>query len=716
MSKHSNLNKIKEQEWYQALYREFWRKPNRLTALKVVIASTVQVIPFSIFFNPYWGTTLTLGTVAAALAETDDHPKGRLKALIITIISFAITTTSVAILKPYPILFGIGFISSTILFVLIGGVSERYRGISYGAILIGIYAMLGLDHSMNWYLQPILLCAGALFYGAISLFLLFKKPGRLVEEQLSRGFIALSAYLQEKAKFFPISENKESNISGKLAVLNVNVVTALEKCKEVINNYGEEVKDQNELAPFLQRFMLLQSLHERAASSHERYEKLKEKGEYKDILEGFAELLHQLSHATKTLAECMLTEQKYNHPVSIEWIISALEFEIDKLPDYDKQLLELLLHNLTRSHLSLKNLYKPEISTSIPRLGQDDRSFWKRIKDQLTIKHPRFRYAIRLSACFLIGYLIVINYKMDKGEWIMLTSLFVCQPTYSETKKRLFERILGTLSGVVIGISLVGFMPTFAGQILLILLSVYFFFYFRSSNYSYAVVFITIYVLAGNNMTRNMGIEVMLPRVIDTIIGAGIAFFAIRLLWPNWQHKQLPGLLSSALKNNAFYLKEIWDEYKYPKEDDYSYRLARRLAHKADNSLTLSWQSMRVEPKKRKRALDTAFTITYLNHVLLSYISALGAQRDELSELQIEETEDIINTINLTLNEAADRINNLQPKDSNVRLPLLKPLLIKLRDQIDGLKDSKQKQQLRLIYNITGVSNKLLRESGELVK
>ena len=715
MTKHSFTYNLTQKSWYQSLRKEFWRKPSRLTALKVVIASIVQVIPFSIFINPFWGTTLSLGTVAAALAETDDHPRGRLKALIITIISFAITTTSVAVLKPYPIIFGVGFISSTILFVLIGGVSERYRGISYGAILIGIYAMLGLDKNMEWYLQPLLLCSGALFYGALSLFLLYKKPGRLVEEQLSRGFNALSAYLEEKAKFFPISENKESNISSKLAILNVNVVTSLEKCKEVINNYGEEVKDQKELAPFLQRFMLLQSLHERAASSHERYEKLKDKTEYKEILEGFAELLHQLSHASKTLAESMLTGQKYNHPVSIAWIISALEFEIDKLPDYDRELLELLLHNLTRSHTSLKNLYNPEISTSIPRLGQDERSFWKRIKDQLTIKHPRFRYAIRLSMCFLVGYIIVITNNMEKGEWIILTSLFVCQPTYSETKKRLLERILGTLSGVVLGILLVSFMPTFAGQILLILLSIYFFFYFRSSNYSYAVVFITIYVLAGNNMTRNMGVEVMLPRLIDTIIGAALAFLSIRFLWPNWQHKQLPNLLSSALKNNAFYLSEIWDEYKYPKEDDYNYRLARRLAHKSDNALTLSWQSMRVEPKKRKHALDNAFTITYLNHVLLSYISAFGAQRDELKALPLD-TESIINTINLTLKEAASRISNIQPKDTKVKVPLLKPLLIKLRDQIDQLKDSKQKQQLRLLYNIAGVSNKLLRESEDVVK
>jgi len=710
-----NSNLISHSIYYQTLKREFWKNPNRLTAFKVLITLIIMSIPFSVFVSPFWGTTLSLGTVAAALAETDDHPKGRIKALIITILSFAITTTSVALLKPFPVIFGIGFIGSTILFVLIGGVSERYRGISYGAILISIYAMLSFEHVTNWYILPSLLCSGALFYGLISWYLLYKKPGRLVEEQLSRGFIELSEYLKIKSKFFPGKEIKGSDIESQLALKNIAVVSALEKCKEVINIYGEEVEDASELKPFLQRFMLLQSLHERAASSHERYEKLGSKTEYKELLEGFAELFLQLAHATKMIASSMLTGEKYNHPVSIGWIISALEFEIEKLPQYDKELLELLLHNMTRSHLSLQNLYKPEISTSIPKLGQDNRSFWKRIKDQLSFSHPRLRYAIRLSTCFLIGYLIINYFNLHKGEWIMLTSLFVSQPTYSETKRRLFQRIVGTLTGVVSGIAVMFFLPTLPGQLLLLLLSVFLFFYYLRSNYSIAVIFITIYVLASNLMTSDLGPEVLIPRSIDTLIGASLAFLAIRLIWPNWQHKRIPVLLASALKSNTQYLQEIWNEYKNAdtkKEDDYEYRLARRLAHKADNALSISWQSMQVEPKKQKQILNKIFTLTYLNHALLSYISALGAIRDEL-EFKTIDIERIITDIESALLQAAHRIEN---KSSFSEVPKLKPLLIELRDLINAQNDSKQKQQLRIIYNIAGVGNKLLRETEGLIK
>ena len=97
---------------------------------------------------------------------------------------------------------------------------------------------------------------------------------------------------------------------------------------------------------------------------------------------------------------------------------------------------------------------------------------------------------------------------------------------------------------------------------------------------------------------------------------------------------------------------------------------------------------------------------------LLSYISALGAIRDEL-EFKTIDIERIITDIESALLQAAHRIEN---KSSFSEVPKLKPLLIELRDLINTQNDSKQKQQLRIIYNIAGVGNKLLRETEGLIK
>lgn len=699
--------------WIKEFQQNFWRYPDRMMAIKVVISMAVLSIPFIIIGKPFLGVTLALGAWAGALSETDDHPKGRVKALLLSLVSFTVSSFSVGFLQTYPILLGVGFVLSTIVFILIGGLSERYRGITFGAILVGIYTLIGIKNSPEWYYHAILLPSGTLLYGIVSLALLYARPWRLLEEQLSRGFLALSEYLQEKSHMFPLVDvNDEEEVGRRLAILNIKMVSALEKCKAVLNSYSDEVGNQDEMIPYLQRFMLLQSLHERAASTHQRYDILNEDKSNIEVLSGVGEVLHQLSHATSLVADNMLTGAPYRHPETIEWMLSALETKLEKEGDKVNQTLLLLLHNLTRSHESLKNLNKPNASSYRPRIGQDKRTFWQRLNALLSFSHPRLRYAIRLSASFLIGYIIVQHYELEKGAWIMLTSLFVSQMTYSETRKRLFQRILGTVSGIVFGTLLLQIFPTVPGRIILMLGAGFMFFSWLRKNYSVAVVYLTIFVLGLNSFTGHSGMEVMSPRVFDTIIGGFLSFLSIRFLWPNWQYKRLPQLLSAALLNNAGYFGRILEEYHQHDQDDYEYRLARRLAHKADNELTLAWQSMRLEPKKKQKLLHHAYVITYLNHALLSYLSAFGSRReagDSLTTLFEEEA--------LVIEAALKEIGTLLANPgSNVIKSDLQSVLMLLRNQIKSSEVGLEREQLRLLYNIADVGQKLLEESAILNK
>ena len=83
-------------------------------------------------------------------------------------------------------------------------------------------------------------------------------------------------------------------------------------------------------------------------------------------------------------------------------------------------------------------------------------------------------------------------FELEKGEWILLTSLLVLQQSFISTRQRLLERVLGTLYGVVAGILLVQLLPTLAGHIILLLISYYLFFYYTKHKYAIAVVFVTI--------------------------------------------------------------------------------------------------------------------------------------------------------------------------------------------------------------------------------
>jgi len=705
----SKLNKRVLQQSYQQFQQVFWRYPDRVFALRATFSMGVLSIPFIIAGLPFYGVTLALGALAGALSETDDHPKGRVKALAITILSFFISSFAVGLLYDHPILLGTGFVLSTIVFILLGGIGERYRAITFGSVLIGIYAMLGIEISPAWYWQAVLLPLGALFHGGLTLLFLFLNPWRLLDKQMATGFRALSGYLEKKALLFPSKKQEQAALNKDLSLLNITVVNSLEKILAVLNNYGRELKDQELLRPYLQRFMLLQSLHERAASSHERHDKLSDTKESLEVMEGLGEMLHQLAHATQQLAESMLTGVHYHHPPALEWISQAVEDKLKKLDPNRTQPLILLHHNLHRSHLSLKNLDDQEEGTSIPKLRKDRERPMEKLRKLLSFKHPRMRYALRLSLSFLIGYILVKTFHLDKGAWVMLTSMFVSQITYSDTRRRLFQRVLGTATGVVLGALLLQAFTNTAAQVILMLVSSAAFFYWLHKRYSIAVIFITTFVIcAFNIIAKDGGINIMIPRLTDTLLGASLSFLTIRFLWPGWQYRRMPELIAKALQKNMDYLQAVVTEYEKPSTDDLAYRIARRDAHLADNELAQAWNSMRQEPKSKQKLMQHAFTLTFLNHALLSHISALGAHR-ESNLVAIENLQEISRQITEVLNKAGNYLLNREQQISDD----ISPLLLNLQKQIVSTGSGLKKQNLRIIYNIADTASKIIRELDE---
>ncbi|WP_339916644.1 YccS family putative transporter [Yeosuana marina] len=697
---------LKQLAWYSSYRDSFLINPNRLLAFKATIVIGALVILMVILGLPFYGITLGLGALAGALSETDDHPNGRLKSMALKVISFAIASFSVELLQPYPILLGLGLALSTIVFILIGGINERFRGVTFGALLIGIYTMIGSQISPNWYIQPILLTLGALIYSSFSYVLLLLRPFSLLNEQLARGFYALSNYLKEKAKLFPSDQITEKEIRAKLALLNIQIVEALDACKDVLNSYGEALKNQQTLQPYLHYFMVLQSLHERATSSHERYDLLSENPANSQLIGGIRQLLNEFSLATQNFAKSLLTTRPYEHPIALDWLVDTMNNMLKTNELKGTLPIRLLIINLTQSHETLKNITNNYDRDSLPKLEKETGSYFERLKLQLHFEHPRMRHALRLSLCFLIGFTVSEFFNIAKGEWIVLTILFVLQPSFSETRKRLLQRTLGTLSGVIIGVLVIRLF-SFSGQIVLMITSAYLFFIWMKRRYSLAVIFITVFVLCAFNIIANKGVDVMTPRLIDTFIGAFISFIVIRFLWPEWQYKKLPGLLRDVIHKNTAYFKAILNEYQNQTSDDLTYRIARREAHRADNALVKVWQNMQLDPQKQQQLNKTAFTLTYLNHALLSYLSALGAHREQ----QKNESLHILafeNDILKALNEA---FNWLTSEDDSKLQPIensLKDISTKLLTQN---KETTQIQYV-LLYNIAQVTIQILEQAN----
>src|SRR5690606_34583282 len=410
-----------------------------------------------------------------------------------------------------------------------------------------------------------------------------------------------------------------------------------------------------------------------------------------------------LSPYTTLFRSSLLTGQPYSHPLSLSWTLST----VNKLLEEEKghphyETLLLLLKNLTGLESNLRESSPSSIAFQEMSFLSHPKLERPALSDLLKPVNPRFRFAVRLSLAWLAGYGIMQWLGMEKGAWILLTSLIVFQQTYSATRMRLFHRIWGTLSGVVLGVVLAHLLPTLIGQTLLLLGSIYMFFYWLKKNYTVAAIFITVFVLASFNILSDEGIAVMLPRIIDTLIGATIAYLVVRFVWPDWQSKQLPRLLLLAVAKNRRYFEST---YREDISDDVYFH-NRRAAYRADNALAYAWKGMRLEPKRLRQYEDRAFHLTNLNHALLSYISAFGVHR----YANLSDGERVIcRQINGVLDDVCGLLTR------NARSVSLQEQLLEAQrweEQLQELEGDSHSSKVRLLYNIAHAARELLVEAS----
>ncbi len=593
-----------------------------------------------------WTIPLTLGVVAAALADLDDRWTGRLRNLMITLVCFCIASVSVELLFPYPWAFAIGLALSSWGFILLGALGQRYATIAFGALLIAVYTMLGIGLFPEWWMQPALLLIGALWYNLLTFIGHLIFPVRPVQEQLAASFSQLASYLEAKANLFDPDAGQQDDASTiATAMVNSQLVAQLNQTKTTIQSRLRGDRGSRSTRRSLHYYFVAQDIHERASSSHLRYHLLRDNWRYNEVLFRFQRLLNMQAQACRKLAESILLRQPWHHDSSFERTFSRLETALERLQQNDPQdphnrALFWLLRNLRAIDAQLASIESEQAlaeptSSADNHLSREGLSGWAdirlRLSRHLSPGSALFRHAVRMSLVLCVGYAFIQITGLHRGYWILLTSLFVCQPNYNATRRRLALRIGGTLAGIAIGLPVLWLVPSIEGQLILIVLSGVLFFAFRQIQYAQATLFITLLVLLCFNLLGE-GFEVALPRIVDTLLGCGLAWLAVAFVWPDWQFRKISAVADRTLNANCRYLDAILEQYHQGKDNRLPYRVARRDAHNADAEPASVVSNMSSELKLQQPLRENAFRLLCLNHSFLSYISALGAHRERLSD------------------------------------------------------------------------------------
>ena len=162
-------------------------------------------------------------------------------------------------------------------------------------------------------------------------------------------------------------------------------------------------------------------------------------------------------------------------------------------------------------------------------------------------------FAIRLMVCVGVAAVISEALSVERSYWVVLTVALVLRPDFGSVFARAVQRGAGTVVGAVAGAAILAAVPY--GPLLLLPCAVLAALlpYGRSRNYGLFSIFLTPLVVVLIDLLARTGWTLATSRLIDTLLGCGIALIIGYAPWPMSWHAHLPGQFAAALDSVGLY-------------------------------------------------------------------------------------------------------------------------------------------------------------------
>jgi len=198
-------------------------------------------------------------------------------------------------------------------------------------------------------------------------------------------------------------------------------------------------------------------------------------------------------------------------------------------------------------------------SFKIPEINlKPQPSFLKSLKANLSLENMWIRHGLRLGIAIGIGFVVANFLSLQSSLWIVISILVVLQPDIGSTQNKMVLRIIATLLGVAVAITLSGFL-TFTGMtwVLWILSGMMFLTMIAYWNVSYPITLIAstmsiIFIQAPNHV-----LMIGFARSLDILIGSLIAVCMGYLILPTRLKVDVPGEIKNRLCATSDYIQIV---------------------------------------------------------------------------------------------------------------------------------------------------------------
>ncbi|MBY5992733.1 FUSC family protein [Ferrimonas balearica] len=255
-------------------------------------------------------------------------------------------------------------------------------------------------------------------------------------------------------------------------------------------------------------------------------------------------------------------------------------------------------------------------------IGGESPGLWAQWRKMMTWSSPVLRGAARVAVLLGVGSLISQYMGLEKGYWILTTIAMVTQSSYVATRNRVGQRAAGTFAGLALGAALVWLGVTGQGALGLAVALVPVTLAMVPLHHGLTTTFASMLLVLMFEYLGFGGDSILLPRMLDTLIGCVLVFAAFRWLWPQWQGGRQQALRRQALAHLQRYLQLLLMTFEGKPVAPVQLARARRLAYEQGVSLSASFNQMKQEPGYRNAEASLALLGEYKG--AMSHLNALA--------------------------------------------------------------------------------------------
>lgn len=652
----------------------FQRESSKDALRNILIIIIPSVIVFYIFKLPT-AIAFGVGIILTALTDIPGNLNDKKLTAAITIPAFFLTAlcASYAMIHiPWLIVILLAVLGFICNFSLVLGPRIAVVG---NLMLIVISFTLGLKPD-DMLIFTLGLTAGTITFFCINIIQATLFPTRSLKYAMDDGFEKMSNLIRLKVKCYDDKIPLE-NVYKELSLYHIKVSEQLEIVRSLLLRERKLDKDnQQNNKIWINKIYRLIDMYELLMANDYDYETIRLQLNDTNSLPIIRRLLILLANETAKVSSNRGILKNELNTKELNKDINSLRRLVKDCDHEAATILTSIIAHIQHVHDILTTITVTEELADQTRISHDYyKSFistqisFNTIKKNFTKGSPIFMYSIRMSILLTVAAFIgFILPEYRYASWIILTIILVARPSYIITQKRNFQRIIGSIIGLIASIIILYFIKDTLTLLWIAATTLYLFYLFNKPNYLICVIFITITIIIALNIQEGNIFNLLGSRFVFTLLGSLFAILGC-LVFPINHLKTVENVSQLLITNYKKYLLKIKESIRTTEVDFYQLRLVRK---NVQTSLAQFYDAMDQyikDPTNKKtdyNLISNYETIAYRINALLIGLS-LSITKSSAIDTQAHLTDKIIK-IDLLIEEL-DKIATTIMSSKNKSLP-----------------------------------------------